>query len=138
MEPPTLNLSKTIRTQRFLTHWGIWMVIAYMALVAITVTGFVWNGTVVKKDAVNKAQLDRCISTRPTLQQVSRGFKGVKTVAKILVLNSAALVDSTPASDPQRPVRVANLRRIILAREEVAALPDFPVPTVAQCRQGSR
>lgn len=125
---------KTAKTRRFLSHWGPWMAVAYMALVAITVLGFVWNGTTVKQDAVNKAQTERCISTRPTLLQVSRGFSGVKQVAKILVLNSAALVASTPVGDPQRAVRVANLRRIIYAREEVAALPDFPVPTVDQCK----
>src|SRR4051812_2007142 len=42
---------KTRALREFLTHWGPWMVVAYLALVAITVSGFILNGKVVKRQA---------------------------------------------------------------------------------------
>lgn len=135
MEPPTIVRNKRWKTQRFLSHWGVWMAIAYLALVAITVTGFVSYGRTVKQAAVNKAQVERCVATRPTLAQINHGFGGLKDVSRILVVNNATIVSLTPRDDPQFNARLANLRRLIFAREQVAALPDFPVPTVAQCRQ---
>jgi hypothetical protein len=135
MEPPTVEPTKTEKTQRFLSHWGIWMAIAYIALAAITITGFVWNSRTVKKEAVTRAAIDRCLAQRPILKNFSEHVKGVNQLANILVQNSQALIAQTRPSDPQYLVRVANLERLERARNKVAALKSLPVQTEAQCRR---
>lgn len=92
------------------------------------------NNSALKRDSFHSAEVARCMASRPVLQKFSTHVKGVNRVTKILVVNSAALLEQTPKSDPQHDVRKANLIRLIYAREDVKALPGLPVPTRAQCR----
>lgn len=110
------------------------MVIAYLGLVAITVTGFVISGQTVKKQATREAAIQRCIANRPTLRAFSTHLQGVNSLAEVFVKNSRALLDSTSPTDPQFSTRLANLARAEEARKDIAAVRDFPVPTKAECR----
>lgn len=117
------------------------MVIAYLGLVSITVSGFVISGQTVKKDATRKAAaatrkaaVQNCLASRPTRRAFSTHLKGVNSLAEVFVTNAQALLNATSPTDPEFRVRIANLGRAERARKDIAAVRDFPVPTKAQCR----
>lgn len=134
MEPSSVEHVKTTAVRRYLTHWGPWMVIAYLGLVSVTVAGFVVSGRTVKKQATREAAVQRCLASRPTLRAVSQHIKGVNSLAQVFVTNAGAVVASTPRSDPAFKTRVANLARAQKALKDISAVQGFPVPTIAQCR----
>lgn len=124
-------------------HWQFWMVIAYFAIAwTIAWLALVYSRTL-RDEAIREAEarsareaaVARCLESRPQTARVSQFVQGVNEGFTILVLNSAAVLNQTPRSDPQYRIRKANLRRLIAAREKVLAIKAFPVPSVAECRQ---
>lgn len=121
-----------------LSDWKAWMIVAYVGLAGLTVYGWTISARTQqeqsRRQAATAAAVQSCIQSRPQVERVSRHVYGVNQLALVLVENSAAVLDATPTSDPQYEVRKKNLTRLIKARENVAAIKSFPVPTVAQCR----
>ena len=121
------------RVREALSHWGPWIVLAYVGLVAVTVTGFTLNAHTVKQVTLEQASVARCLTSRPQLARISTHLRGVNQLARVLVMNNRATVDATPASDPQRPTRVRNLHRLEVAQRDIAAIESLHVPSVAEC-----
>lgn len=121
-------------TRRRLSHWGPWMIVAYLGLVGATVALYHLSSTTVKREAIHESMVARCISSRPQLRRISTHLKGVNMLSDVLVTNTEAVLASTPKNDPQRATRAANLARIKQAQKDIAAVKGLPVPTVAQCR----
>lgn len=122
------------RARVALSHWGPWMFLAYVGLVAAVVAGFVINSNNLKRDAARDAAVARCLTSRPQLLRISRHLHGVTELADVLVTNSTAALEATPRSDPQYEPRLANLRRLVAAQSDIHAVRELPVPTVAQCK----
>jgi len=121
------------RVREALRHWGPWMVLAYLGLVAVVAFGFSLYARTINRDAARQAAVARCFASRPQLQRISRHLHGVNLLADVLVTNTRASVEATPPGDPQRRSRLANLHRIEQAHDDIAAIDSLPVPTVAQC-----
>lgn len=119
-------------------HLAFWIILAYVFLLALTAYGWTINARTLQEESRSKAAkaaaVQACIQGRPEIEKISRHVVGVNQLALVLVENNAAVVNSTPHSDPQYRVRLNNLRRLIRARENVKAISSFPVPTVAECR----
>ncbi len=122
------------RAREALSHWGPWMVLAYLGLVAVVAFGFSLYAKTLKRDTARQAAVARCLTSRPQLERISKHLHGVNLLADVLVTNTRASVTATPLSDPQRRSRLANLHRIEQARSDIAAVDRLPVPTVAQCQ----
>lgn len=125
----------SILKPEFWSHWGPWMVLAYVIIVVFGLVGYKEHEGTLKRDTVRAADIDRCKEQRPLLLRFRKHVKGVNALANTLVLNSQAVVDATPRGDPQLEVRRTNRDRIEDARDQIAALRGFPVPTVAECER---
>lgn len=142
-------MSRPARVRELFSHFAPWMIVAYIGLAAMTLAGWNLSARIAQDEAqtariqavreaetraAKDAAIARCLSSRPQLRRVSEFVGGVNDGFTILVLNSAAVLNQTPRSDPQYQIRKANLHRLIRAREKVLAIKAFPVPTVAQCK----
>lgn len=122
---------------------GPWLVIAYVALALGGLFYFHDRSDSTRRSAVAEAKVQavqaseeqRCLASRPVLKNLSKHLRGVGVLARVAVLNGVAAVNATPVTDPQLETRRKNLRRSILARWDIDALPDIQVPTVAQCHE---
>lgn len=81
------------------------------------------------------ATYNTCLASIPALQKLELFIRGEKSESRILVLNAAAIVESTPPESDQYAVRIANFTRIQAADAKVQAGIDLPVPTVKSCEQ---
>lgn len=109
-----------------------------------------------KDEAVKAAQIQasaqaaftQCIASRPELSKLNSFLKGVneaggalRDISAVLVANAAAVLQATPASDPQHRVRAANVKRIAAVNKKaeratlkIGAIKNLPVPTKAACK----
>lgn len=122
------------RAHELMSHWSFWVGIAYFGLALVVTWLYFVNSQTLKKDAVHKAEVNRCMASRSPLGKFARHVRGVNDLALVLVENSAHVLETTPKSDPQYMVRKTNLERLVRARDKVAALPNFHVPSVRDCR----
>lgn len=142
-------MTRAHRTREFLSHFAPWMVVAYIGLAAVTVAGWNLSARIAQDEArtariaavreaedqaAKDATVARCLASREPTRRVSRHVQGVNEFTGIVVQNAAAIIRTTPRSDPQYRVRRANLLRLIRAREKVLAVSSFPVPSVRECR----
>lgn len=127
-----------IRTRHILNGDRIWILIAYFWLAAVVVALYFHQTEISKQEAARQAEtqakIAQCIQSIPSLRKIDRFVHGVREFHVIVALNSKAIVDSTPKTDPQYTVRVANYRRIRNTVADVSGV-KFTVPTVAQCRK---
>lgn len=112
-----------------------WIVILFAGLFFLAGWGLRLQSATVTKTATHRARVAQCIAGRPALIRFNRHVEGVNELALTLVTNSAYTLEHTPATDPERKVRLRNLKRLAFAREKVAALRGFPVPTVTACKR---
>lgn len=133
-----------VNVRALLSHWGPWMVVAYVGLVGVVVYGYTLNARTLRDEAIREAEsmsakdsaVARCLASRPILARFSTHVKGVNDLSHAIVQNSAAIIRTTPTSDPQYRVRVANLKRLVRANDKITAIDRLAVPTVAECRRG--
>jgi hypothetical protein len=122
---------------RRLDNWKFWMTVAFLALSGVVVWGVLITQQQVKL-STHQARSRRSrrhasrrttapASAIPSLTRISKHVSGVNDLARILVANSEALLKDSMARE--RPVRQANLRRLLKAERKVAAVKGFPVPT---------
>lgn len=136
------------RLRNHLDDFNFWIGIAYFGLVLVVIALFFLNERTAHTEA--KAAAERaaiasrllseaeatyqgCVSSIPQLRRISQHISGVNEGFDTMVANARALVESTPKSDPQYPVRLANLLRISSAQQDVAAIRELHVPTVKEC-----
>lgn len=130
------------RTRRFFEPSRPWNIMFLIAIGVIVGYGWMINSRTIRDEAIRASEAQsaktaavaRCVESRPLLRKFSRHVRGVNEFTLTIVGNSEAVLEQTPRSDPQHDVRSANLRRLINARNKIAALPGFPVPTLSECR----
>lgn len=132
--------------RRNMDNVWLWLVLAYIALAALTIWLAVVNANTAATAAKNtqviatqraaaRASYNDCVRSRPYLAKISRHIRGVNELAALLVQNSRATINAAPAGDPLTRVRIENLRRLVKAQQKVAAAKKVQVPTVAQCHK---
>jgi hypothetical protein len=132
---------------RRIDNWKFWMTVAFIALSCVVVWGVLITQQQVKlsshqarEQAIALARVEAdyrsCIRSIPSLRAISRHVSGVNDLARILVANNRALLHDSVARE--RPVRLANLHRLLRAERKVAAVQGFPVPTRASCLKRRR
>lgn len=134
--------------RRRLDKPDVWTVIAYFGLAAVVVGLFFVNQQTQKTvshqardEAIRVAQIKgsaaanytACIKSIPELRKISTHLAGVNQLADVLVTNGEAVLEATPRSDPQYPIRHANLVRLLRSREKIGAVRALPVPTRTDC-----
>lgn len=138
--------NRRARAYELTSHWSFWVGIAYFGL-ALTVTWLYFvNSRTLQQQAIRTAELratksaavERCLTSRPQLRRVSRFVKGVNEFALVIVQNSGRTLEQTPVSDPEYAIRKANLRRLIIARENIGSVKGFHVPSVRECKSLGR
>lgn len=131
-----------------LDNWKLWVGIAYFGLSAVVVALFFINqntqGAVAhqaRDEATHHAEIvanatsqyHQCLTSIPVFGQINNFIDGVREVEETLVVNSAAVVASTPRMDPEYKTRVENLQRL-RDSSAAAAHVKFPVPTTDSCK----
>lgn len=144
MTPVYSRLPDGVR--RNMDNVWLWIVVAYIALAAVTIWLAVVNSNTAKTAAQNaqviatqqaaaQASYNDCVRSIPYLRRISRHVAGVNELAALLVQNSQATIAATPPDDPLAQVRRRNLRRLARAQAKVASAKRVLVPTVAQCHR---
>lgn len=111
-----------------------WIVILFAGLFFVSGWNLRLQTHAITKNATHRARVAQCLASRPSLLQFNKHVRGVNELAHTLVTNSAYTLEHTLPNDQQRPVRLKNLKRLVIAREKIAALTGFPVPTVDDCK----
>lgn len=62
-------MSRRHRFREFFSHFAPWLVIAYFGLVVVGTLGFYLNTQAVKKDTLEQAAVQRCLTARKYLER---------------------------------------------------------------------
>lgn len=125
-----------VRTRQLLGQDRTWIVLAYFGLAGVVVALYFHQTEISRQEAARQAadhaKVSQCVQSIPQLRKINRFAEGVKAFHVIVARNARAIVESTPRSDPQYAVRVANYRRILATIPAVSGV-HFHIPTVSEC-----
>jgi hypothetical protein len=124
------------RTRRVLQGYAFWIFLAYVGLVGVVVALYFHQTEIGRAEAARqaaaRARVAQCVQSIPELQHINRFISGVQQLHEVIAENSRQTLMSTPKTDPQYRVRLANYRRVAATVEAVSQV-KFPIPTVAEC-----
>lgn len=140
------------RILRVIDGWKFWMVVAYLALAALSIFLYanartssdalartVRDETVhqAERQAARNAAVARCLSSRPALRKINGFVAAVRQLHEVIDENSRTVLQATPRSDPTYQAR---RRAYVRVHETLPAIETlrFPVPTEAECRLRGR
>lgn len=130
------------RVRLRLDNWRFWMVIAYFALAFLVVWLYGVSAKTQREQstrlatarATAAADYARCVASIPQLAKINSFLRGESDLADTLARNSQAVLDATLIGDPQLETRRENLARLVAARDKIASVDKFPVPTIPECK----
>lgn len=124
------------RTRRVLQGYAFWIFLAYVGLVGVVVALYFHQTEIGRAEAARqaaaRARVAQCVQSIPELEHINRFIAGVQELHEVLAENSRRILATTPKTDPQYRVRLANYRRVAATVSAVSQV-KFTIPTKAEC-----